>query len=93
MFEAAETLRAEFADLERTLADPATHADLALARRTGRRYAELTPIVKGLAEYDQLTDDLDAARNRPQRPVDLGARAAPDRRPLVRLLHRRGERV
>ena len=62
MFEAAETLRAEFADLERTLADPATHADLALARRTGRRYAELTPIVKGLAEYDQLTDDLDAAR-------------------------------
>ena len=62
MFEAAESLRSEFADLERTLADPATHADLALARRTGRRYAELTPIVKGLAEYDQLTDDLDAAR-------------------------------
>lgn len=63
MFEAAESLRSEFADLERTLAGPATHADLALARRTGRRYAELTAtIVKGLAEYDQLTDDLDAAR-------------------------------
>ena len=27
MFEAAESLRSEFADLERTLADPATHAD------------------------------------------------------------------
>ena len=35
MFEAAESLRSEFADLERTLADPATHADLALARRRG----------------------------------------------------------
>ena len=36
--------------------------DRALARRIGRRYAELTPIVKGLAEFDRLTDDLDAAR-------------------------------
>ena len=61
MFEAAESLRAEFAELERKLADPATHSDLALARRIGRRYAELTPIVKGLAEYDQLNDDLAAA--------------------------------
>ncbi len=62
MFEAADSLRAEFAVLERKLADPATHSDLAVARRIGRRYAELTPIVKGLAEYDQLTDDLAAAR-------------------------------
>jgi len=62
MFEAAESLRREFADLEARLADPATHADLALARRIGRRYSELTPIVKGLAEYDALTDDLTAAR-------------------------------
>ncbi|MBK8445848.1 MAG: peptide chain release factor 1 [Micropruina sp.] len=62
MFEAADSLRAEFAGLERQLSDPAIHSDLALARRIGRRYAELTPIVKGLAEFDQLTDDLDAAR-------------------------------
>ncbi len=62
MFEAADSLRAEFAELEQQLAQPATHTDLALARRIGRRYAELTPIVKGLAEFDQLTDDLDAAR-------------------------------
>ncbi len=62
MFEAADGLRAEFAELEQRLADPATHADLALARKTGRRYAELTPIVKGLDAYDRLTDDLAAAR-------------------------------
>ena len=34
----------------------------ARARKVGRRYAELTPIVKALAEYDRLTDDLAAAR-------------------------------
>ena len=61
MFEAAESLRTQFAELERQLADPATHADMALARKTGRRYAELTPIVKNLDAYDQLTGDLAAA--------------------------------
>ena len=62
MFEATEGLRAEFAELEQRLADPATHADLALARKTGRRYAELTPIVKGLDAYDRISDDLAAAK-------------------------------
>ena len=62
MFEAAAGLREEFGQLESQLADPSTHADLAKARRIGRRYAELTPIVKGLAEYDRLSDDLAAAR-------------------------------
>ncbi len=61
MFEAAE-LRAEFADLETALADPATHSDLTRARRIGRRYAELTPIVKNLNDYDRLLADLEAAR-------------------------------
>lgn len=62
MFEAADQMRAEYAQLEAQLADPATHADMAKARKVGRRYAELLPIVKGLGEYDQLTDDLEAAR-------------------------------
>jgi peptide chain release factor 1 len=61
MFEAAEALRDEFAELERQLSDAATHADLTRARRIGRRYAELTPIVKGLEEFERLTDDLQAA--------------------------------
>lgn len=61
MFEAAEPLLAEFAELEAQLADPATHSDLARARRIGRRYAELTPIVKAMDAYRRLSDDLEAA--------------------------------
>jgi peptide chain release factor 1 len=62
MFEAAEHLRAEFAKLESALADPEVHTDLARARRVGRRYAELTPIVRALDEHARLTGDLAAAR-------------------------------
>jgi peptide chain release factor 1 len=62
MFEAAEHLRAEFAKLESALADPEVHTDLARARRIGRRYAELTPIVRALDEYTRLTGDLAAAQ-------------------------------
>ncbi len=61
MFEAAEPLLAEFAELERQLADPATHSDLGKARRIGRRYAELTPIVKAMDAYRRLSGDLEAA--------------------------------
>lgn len=62
MFESAAGLREEFAELERQLADPAVHADLAASRRIGRRYAELTPIVKNLAAHERLSADLAAAR-------------------------------
>ena len=62
MFESAAGLREEFAELEQQLADPAVHADLVASRRIGRRYAELTPIVKNLTAHEQLTADLAAAR-------------------------------
>ncbi len=42
---AAAGLIAEYAELQIKLSDPSIHADQALARRLGRRYAELTPIV------------------------------------------------
>ena len=42
VFEAVDGLLAEHAELERELADPAVHADQALARALGQRYAELT---------------------------------------------------
>ncbi len=58
----ASALRDEFADLERQLAAPGLHANPARSRRVGRRYAELTPIIKALAEHQQLADDLAAAR-------------------------------
>lgn len=61
-FAAAEPLRAEFAELESEMADPTVHADVSRARRIGRRYAELTPIIRALAEHEALSADVQAAR-------------------------------
>jgi peptide chain release factor 1 len=52
----------EYADIEGRLADPVVHADQALARRLGRRYAELRPIVETHREILATEDDLAAAR-------------------------------
>jgi peptide chain release factor 1 len=62
MFEAAEALVAEHADLERRLADPDVHGDQALVRRLNRRYAELSAIVRTYREWRQAGDDEEAAR-------------------------------
>ena len=62
MFDNAQPLREEFAALEAALSDPETHADLARARRVGRRYAELTPVVRGMDEYERTAADLAAAK-------------------------------
>ncbi|KAA9162045.1 peptide chain release factor 1 [Amycolatopsis acidicola] len=52
----------EYAGLERQLADPAVHADQGRARKLGRRYAELTPVVKAIGELDSAREDLAAAQ-------------------------------
>jgi peptide chain release factor 1 len=75
MFESAAPLRAEFQELEAALADPAVHADLARARKVGRRYAELAPIVKALDEYERLTDDLGAAKELAAEDASLAVEA------------------
>ena len=54
-------LRAEYSEVEKALADPAVHADQAAARKLGRRFAELSPVVATAAELDAATDDLAAA--------------------------------
>jgi len=54
-------LLGEYAQLEKELADPAVHGDQARARKLGRRYAELTPIVRALRELEAARDDLAAA--------------------------------
>ena len=38
----------EYGELERALSDPTVHAHQDQARKLGRRYAELTPVVKAL---------------------------------------------
>src|SRR3954462_3905381 len=55
-------LLAEHASLETELADPAVHTDQARARRLGRRYAQLAPIVETARGLDAARDDLTAAR-------------------------------
>ena len=62
MFEAAEALVAEHAELERQMSDPELHSDPARARRVGRRYAELGAVVGAYREWLATGDDLDAAR-------------------------------
>jgi peptide chain release factor 1 len=52
----------EYAELEGQLADPSVHADQARARKLGRRYAELTPVINAVGELDRARDDLAAAR-------------------------------
>jgi peptide chain release factor 1 len=60
--EALRGLLDEYAELEEQLADPAVHADQARARKLGRRYAELAPVVKTVNELESTRSDLAAAR-------------------------------
>ena len=62
MFEAIEDLLAEHAELERRLADSQVHTDQVLARKLGKRYAELTPIAETYKAYQANADDIEAAR-------------------------------
>ncbi len=57
-----DALLAEHADLERRLADPAVHADAGAARKLGRRYAELGPVVAAARELVAARADAEAGR-------------------------------
>ena len=61
MFESIQGLLDEHAELQLRLSDPAVHADQGLARRLGRRYAELSRIVDAYNKWHALEDDLAAA--------------------------------
>jgi peptide chain release factor 1 len=57
-----DALLAEHADLERQLSDPALHADAGAARKVGRRFAQLSPIVSTHRKLETARGDLEAAR-------------------------------
>ncbi|MGH3994251.1 MAG: PCRF domain-containing protein, partial [Pseudonocardiaceae bacterium] len=59
---AVQELLNQHAELERLLADPALHADPGAARKAGRRYGELSRIVRVARDLDQAREDLQAAR-------------------------------
>jgi peptide chain release factor 1 len=57
-----DDLTSEYADIEKRLSDPAVHADQVEARRLGKRYAELRPIVETARDLRTTQDDLGTAR-------------------------------
>lgn len=57
-----DDLISEYAGIEERLADPSVHADQSLARKLGKRYAELRPIVETYRELASTEDDLGTAR-------------------------------
>jgi peptide chain release factor 1 len=59
---AIDALLVEHADLERQLADPALHADVTSARRVGRRFAQVAPIVAAYRKLEAARGDLETAR-------------------------------
>ena len=62
MFDRVSDLVSEHAELEHALADPSVHSDQDKARTLGRRYAELTPIVRAYHEWQQTVADEETAR-------------------------------
>jgi peptide chain release factor 1 len=70
------SLLTEYSELEQRLADPSIHADQALARKTGRRFAELSPIAKTAAELEQARADHAAAVELAAEDAGFAAEAA-----------------
>lgn len=59
---AVDAALTEHADLERQLSNPELHADAGNARRVGRRFAQLAPIVGVYRKLEAARGDLEAAR-------------------------------
>ncbi len=59
---AIDALLVEHADLERQLSDPELHANAGNARKAGRRFAQLAPIVSAYRKLETARGDLEAAR-------------------------------
>ncbi|MBS4727305.1 peptide chain release factor 1 [Mycobacterium sp. SM1] len=60
--QAIDALLAEHADLERQLADPGLHGKPAAARKAGRRFAQLAPIIATYRKLESARSDLETAR-------------------------------
>src|SRR3569833_346040 len=63
------------AAMEPEIAEPAVPADTRRARRLGRRYAQLAPIVETARALDAARDDLEAARELATEDASFAAEA------------------
>ncbi|GAC54222.1 peptide chain release factor 1 [Gordonia amicalis] len=59
---AIDDILAEHSGLERQLSDPSLHDDPAAARRVGKRFAELAPVMATYNKLKAAREDLEAAR-------------------------------
>ena len=61
-FASAHEMVREYQELELMMADPSIHEDQGNARKLGRRYAQLGPVVAGFNAWKSAADDLEAAK-------------------------------
>jgi peptide chain release factor 1 len=73
MFESVHGLLDEHAEIQKQLSDPTVYQDQALARKLGRRSAQLNGIVEAYNRWKQLGDDLEAAREMAADDPDFAA--------------------
>ena len=72
-FASADELVKEYAELEAKMADPTIHEDANNARKLGRRYAQLGPVVSGYRVWRAAEDDLAAGREMAAEDADFAA--------------------
>ncbi|AMB40995.1 peptide chain release factor 1 [Arthrobacter sp. TES] len=73
MFESVQGLLDEHAAIQARLSDPAVYADQSLARKLGRRSAQLQGIVEAYNKWRGLNDDLEAAKEMAAEDPDFAA--------------------
>jgi len=73
IFDSINNLLEEHAELTEKTGDPAVHADQALARKVGRRFAELEKIVKAHKRWQQLGQDLEDTKELAEEDADFAA--------------------
>ena len=63
----------EYAELEKELADPSIHNDQGKARKLGKRYAQIGPLIGGYRAWKSAEDDLLAAKEMAVEDADFAA--------------------
>ena len=72
---AVDDVLSEYHGLEQQLADPELHNDAARARKVGKRFNELQPIIQTHARLTEVRDDLEAAREMASEDAEFAAEA------------------
>ena len=72
---AVDDILAEYQGLEAQLSDPELHNDPVQARKVGKRYSELQPIIKVHSELSQVREDLEVAQEMAYEDAEFAAEA------------------